>query len=88
MGQTLRNLVDTSPEAALTGPIARGDAGTIRAHSDALAAHLPHLQPVYAALATELVRIAVRGGQLDSDTAETLLEVLHKGLSTADNGPS
>lgn len=88
MEQTLHNLVDTSPEAALTGPIARGDAGTIRAHSDALTAHLPHLQPVYAALATELVRIAVRGGQLDSDTAETLLEVLHQGLSTADNGPS
>ncbi len=86
--RTLENLAETSPEAALTGPIARGDAGTVQAHSEALTAHLPHLQPVYTALATELVRIAVRGGHLTSDTAETLLGLLHEGLRAADDGTS
>lgn len=82
--RTWRNLVETSPESAITGPIARGDEGTVRAHADALATHLPHLQPVYAALATELVRIAVRGGHLDAETAESVLDTLHEGLQKTD----
>ncbi len=37
--------------AALTGPIVRGDVGTIAAHLERLAADLPELLPVYRALA-------------------------------------
>ncbi len=35
----------------LTGPIARGDVGTIRAHREALLARRPDLEPLYVALA-------------------------------------
>lgn len=38
-------------DAALTGPVARGDAGTVAAHLDVLAADAPHERPLYLALA-------------------------------------
>lgn len=37
---TIENIARLGPEAALTGPIARGDAGTVRAHLAALPAEL------------------------------------------------
>lgn len=40
-----------SGDAALTGPVARGDAGTVAAHLDVLAADAPHERPVYLAMA-------------------------------------
>ena len=77
---TWRNLAAQPPEAALTGPIARGDEATVAAHLDALGGDLEHLLPVYAALATETVRVAVRGGKLDPDAAQRLLDRLHAAL--------
>lgn len=77
---TWRNLVHQTPEDALTGPIVRGDYGTLTAHLDALAIHLPHLIPVYAALGTEAVRVAVRSGRLAPADAQRLLEILHAAL--------
>jgi len=77
---TWRNLARQLPEEALTGPIARGDYHTVATHLDALAVHLPHLVPVYAALATEAVRVAVRGGRLTPDEAQQVLDVLYAGL--------
>lgn len=74
--QTWANLERGSPEGGLTGPIARGDDATVQTHLDALAAETPHLVPLYAALSTEMVRIAVRSGQLTSAQAETLLKTL------------
>lgn len=79
---TLRNLATQLPEDALTGPIARGDGQTLAAHLDALQRHLPHLLPVYVALATETVRVAVRGAKLPPEQAEALLEVLHEALES------
>jgi predicted short-subunit dehydrogenase-like oxidoreductase (DUF2520 family) len=38
-------------DAALTGPVARGDAGTVAAHLDVLAADAPHERPLYLAMA-------------------------------------
>ncbi len=39
-----------SGDAALTGPVARGDAATVALHLDALAAHAPQERPTYLAL--------------------------------------
>ena len=77
---TWRNLARRLPEEALTGPIARGDHRTVAAHLDALADHLPHLIPVYAALGAEAVRVAVRSGQLAPDDAQRVLDTLHTAL--------
>ena len=80
LDQTWANVKARSPEAALTGPVARGDRATIEAHLDALQRSTPHLLPLYSALTTEMVRVAVRGGQIDSDTADALLETLQSAL--------
>lgn len=77
---TLRNMRDNLPEDVLTGPIARGDAATVALHTQALAAHLPHLLPVYTALATEAVRVAVRGAHLSPEDAQRVLETLHAAV--------
>lgn len=51
---------------ALTGPVARGDAGTIRAHRAALAAHLPASLPLYDAAARAALDITRRRGLDDA----------------------
>ena len=75
---TLDNLADGSPEDALTGPVARGDLETLRAHGLALRAHLPQMVPVYAALSVETVRLAVRSGRLSPDRAEAVLALMER----------
>ena len=82
---TWRNIVDTAPEDALTGPVARGDVGTVVAHLDALATHLPHVLPAYAALSNEMVRLAVRGGKLSPERAEPVLDALSDALRRNDD---
>jgi len=68
------NLTRLDPEAALTGPIARGDLGTVETHLAALAA-LPDLQALYRTLARELLGIAPN---LDAAT----VEAFHRRLDT------
>ena len=75
---TLANLEASTPEDALTGPIARGDLETVRRHGLALRRHLPHLVPVYAALAMETVSLAVRSAHLNPDEAEQMLDLIDK----------
>ncbi|RMF60535.1 MAG: DUF2520 domain-containing protein [Bacteroidetes bacterium] len=82
---TWRNLSGHLPEDALTGPIVRGDRATVRRHLDTLAGDLPHLLPVYAALASETVRVAVRSGRLHPDDARALLDLLQEALDTPEN---
>jgi predicted short-subunit dehydrogenase-like oxidoreductase (DUF2520 family) len=47
--------------AALTGPIARGDEATVAAHLDAIAATAPELEALYRALAERTREIAATG---------------------------
>jgi len=49
-------------EAALTGPIVRGDAGTVRAHLAALHQQLPELVPLYVHDARQTLALAQRAG--------------------------
>jgi len=87
--QTWGNLKRQSPESVLTGPVARGDRETVAAHLSALTEDAPHLLPLYAALSTEMVRIAMRGGQVRPGTAEALLSLLQEHLnSPADDADS
>jgi predicted short-subunit dehydrogenase-like oxidoreductase (DUF2520 family) len=64
---TLRNLEDVGAVKALTGPIARGDAGTVRAHLAALDDATRHL---YVLLGGEALGLAVRGGLSDAKAKE------------------
>ncbi|MFZ5850976.1 MAG: Rossmann-like and DUF2520 domain-containing protein, partial [Actinomycetota bacterium] len=63
-------------DAALTGPVARGDAGTVAAHLDALAGAYPEAVPAYVALARLTADRALAAGRLAPTAAASLLEVL------------
>jgi len=61
---------------ALTGPIVRGDAGTLAAHLEATARLAPGALDLYRALARREVALAVARGDLAPERAGSLLELL------------
>ncbi|MFG1675636.1 Rossmann-like and DUF2520 domain-containing protein [Micromonospora sp. NPDC049282] len=61
---------------ALTGPVSRGDAGTVRRHLDRLAAAAPESVPAYLALARRTADRAVAAGRLRPADAAPLRDVL------------
>lgn len=63
-------------DRALTGPVARGDTGTVRRHVDVLAEHKPELTASYAELARRTVVRARSNGMLDDDAAAKLAGIL------------
>ena len=65
-------------DRALTGPVARGDAGTVRAHLRVLAEHAPELLPAYRVLAARTASRAERAGLLRADLAPDVTAVLEQ----------
>ncbi|ROT28043.1 Rossmann-like and DUF2520 domain-containing protein [Micromonospora sp. HM5-17] len=63
-------------DAALTGPVSRGDAGTVARHLDRLAVAAPDSVPSYLALARRTADRAIAAGRLRPVDAESLLGVL------------
>ncbi|GIJ28191.1 hypothetical protein Vqi01_33530 [Micromonospora qiuiae] len=63
---------------ALTGPVSRGDAGTVERHLARLAATAPESVAPYLALARRTADRAVAAGRLRPMDAEPLLGVLHR----------
>jgi predicted short-subunit dehydrogenase-like oxidoreductase (DUF2520 family) len=75
----LRAALDNSlalGDAALTGPVSRGDAGTVAGHLAALGATAPGSVPPYLALARRTADRAIAAGRLRPVDAVSLLEVL------------
>ena len=71
---TVSNLHQTSlARKALTGPIARGDVGTVAGHLKILP---EELQLVYRELALQTVRLASENGSIDEAKAKSLQELL------------
>ncbi|GAA1259059.1 hypothetical protein GCM10009677_07430 [Sphaerisporangium rubeum] len=62
--------------AGLTGPVVRGDAGTVRKHVDALMAVAPEAADAYVALARLTADRALAAGLLRPEAAERLLDAL------------
>jgi predicted short-subunit dehydrogenase-like oxidoreductase (DUF2520 family) len=65
-----------SGDAALTGPIARGDAGTVARHIETLRAVAPDTVEAYVALGRLTAVRALAAGTLDVEQAASLLDVL------------
>jgi predicted short-subunit dehydrogenase-like oxidoreductase (DUF2520 family) len=63
-------------DAALTGPVARGDAGTVSAHVHELGRETPDVLPTYVALARAAAVRALADGRLAPQAAERLLDAL------------
>ncbi|SCE89325.1 Predicted oxidoreductase, contains short-chain dehydrogenase (SDR) and DUF2520 domains [Micromonospora coriariae] len=61
---------------ALTGPVSRGDAGTVRRHLARLTATAPESVPAYLALARRTADRAIAAGRLRPVDAQSLLGVL------------
>ncbi|KQY60439.1 hypothetical protein ASD11_13400 [Aeromicrobium sp. Root495] len=65
-------------DAALTGPVVRGDVTTVRAHADALAHAPADTRDSYLALARATTRRAQADGRLDADTSRQVRQVLRE----------
>jgi predicted short-subunit dehydrogenase-like oxidoreductase (DUF2520 family) len=63
-------------DGALTGPVARGDAGTVAAHLAQLNEQTPDIRPTYVALARATAERALASGRLTAADAEPLLDIL------------
>ncbi|GAA5171982.1 MULTISPECIES: Rossmann-like and DUF2520 domain-containing protein [Amycolatopsis] len=63
-------------DRALTGPVARGDAGTVRKHLAVLGAEAPEVRPCYTALARRTAARAEAAGLLGADAAAEITELL------------
>ncbi len=70
----------TMGDAALTGPIVRGDVETVRAHLDVMARTQPSTIPSYVALARATANTAVLDGRLLPIRAAKLVGVLNDAL--------
>ncbi|MFI8392549.1 Rossmann-like and DUF2520 domain-containing protein [Streptomyces sp. NPDC085540] len=75
LGAALDNAL-RSGDGALTGPVARGDAGTVRAHVSELRRHAPGTVAGYLAMARTTADRALAHGLLKPELAEDLLGVL------------
>jgi predicted short-subunit dehydrogenase-like oxidoreductase (DUF2520 family) len=78
LGAALDNAL-RSGDAALTGPVARGDAGTVAAHLAQLRAHAPETTASYVAMARATADRALANGMLKAEHAEALLGALADG---------
>jgi predicted short-subunit dehydrogenase-like oxidoreductase (DUF2520 family) len=76
---TLKNVENAGVIQALTGPIARGDAGTIKKHIDAIGKTQPQYSSIYSALGLVTIDIARKKGTLSSKQAKTINDLL-KGV--------
>jgi predicted short-subunit dehydrogenase-like oxidoreductase (DUF2520 family) len=75
MAAALANALDRGAAAA-TGPVVRGDAGTIAAHVDALSGAAPEILDAYAAMTRAGVDVALAARRIDGDQAARLRRAL------------
>ena len=80
--QTLGNARTLGIEAALTGPMVRGDHGTVTRHLATLATAAPAALDVYRALAEREIELAERRGTLTPEAVSGLRAALAKPLAT------
>jgi len=75
---TLNNIDTVGIPQCLTGPIARGDIGTINKHLDALQQTAPHLLSTYRELGQQTIPIALAKGRINKSQAQELQAILEQ----------
>jgi predicted short-subunit dehydrogenase-like oxidoreductase (DUF2520 family) len=73
---TLSNIENVGLPNCLTGPIARGDLGTISRHLESLSKQSPSLLDIYKELGRQTIPIALAKGKIDSPRAEEMKALL------------
>lgn len=77
---TLNNISTVGVPQCLTGPIARGDAGTVRKHIEALKKEAPDVLSTYCELGLQTIHVALAKGRIDENKADELRTTLKAGL--------
>jgi predicted short-subunit dehydrogenase-like oxidoreductase (DUF2520 family) len=81
----LHNVLDSGhPAQALTGPVARGDVGTVRSHLRLLERESPRLARAYRALSLEALTLAAP--RLEDEQVRALKDLLEGGAMVDDPG--
>ena len=78
--QSVENVIRLGADQALTGPVVRGDAGTVRAHVAALSAQAPQLLEAYVANARRALDRARTSGRLDEAKARDVAGALDEAM--------
>ena len=73
---TLNNIDNAGIPQCLTGPIARGDTGTIEKHLNALQKVAPALLSTYRELGLQTIPVALAKGRIAQQQAEELETIL------------
>ena len=73
---SLKNIENSGSISSLTGPIARGDSGTIKKHITALNKNLPQYSSLYSSLGLITVKIARQKGTLNARGAKNINAIL------------
>jgi predicted short-subunit dehydrogenase-like oxidoreductase (DUF2520 family) len=76
---SLKNIDNSGSITSLTGPIARGDFGTIKKHITAINKNLPQYSSLYSSLGLITVKVAQQKGTLNARQAKTMNAIL-KGV--------
>jgi len=75
MQGTVNNLKNVGLPNCLTGPVARGDLGTIRKHLEALESRAPELLSAYREMGRQTIPIALAKGTIGEERAKELREL-------------
>jgi len=73
---TIHNIETVGIPQCLTGPIARGDTGTIKKHLEALQKVAPSALPIYRELGLQTIPIALAKGRISPKQAQELQELM------------
>ncbi len=75
---TLNNIDNVGIPQCLTGPIARGDTGTIKKHLDAFEKVAPAVLSTYRELGLQTIPVALAKGRINEQQAEELQNILRE----------
>jgi predicted short-subunit dehydrogenase-like oxidoreductase (DUF2520 family) len=83
---TLNNIANIGIPDCLTGPVARGDIGTVQKHLDTLGKRTPDMVSTYRELGLKTIPIALAKGKIDELKAEELKEILRSPIHSSEGG--
>src|SRR5690625_5413111 len=76
----LRNFEAADPGEALTGPLVRGDIGTLTTHLELLDELAPEVAALYRAMGKATARFALQSGRINNVSARAIEDALSEGV--------
>lgn len=77
---TLQNIETKGSVPSLTGPIARGDLGTLEKHLEAIKSNIPDLLPAYRELGKVAAEVALKKNSISAQESLNIKLLLSKGV--------